>query len=74
MAAFGGRGLVVVLLGFGQSQTTLATGEDGRCHVREVAPDGVERLREAALDGLRQLGAELLELGEARLEVGPLRG
>src|SRR5207248_8797353 len=36
--------------------------------------DRVERLGEAALERLRQLVAELLELGEARLEVGALRG
>ena len=32
-----------------------------------------ERLREAALDSLRELGAQLLELLQARLQVGPLR-
>ena len=39
-----------------------------------MAADGVEGLGEAALDRLRQLVAELLELREARLEVGPLGG
>ena len=38
-----------------------------------MALDGVEGLGEAPLDGLGQLVAKLLELGEARLEVGPLR-
>jgi len=39
----------------------------------EVPLHGLEGLGEAPLDGLGQLRTELLELVEARLEVGPLR-
>src|SRR2546423_1892827 len=37
-----------------------------------MGADGGEGLVEAALDGLGQLGAQLLELLQARLEIGPL--
>src|SRR5581483_5852677 len=67
-------GLLPLLLGLGEPQAALAAGEERAGDLVEVALDGVERLREAALDRVRELGAELLELGEAFLEVGALRG
>src|SRR5262249_14957838 len=62
------------LLGVGlrPPQAALAAGEDGRSDALEVAPHGVEGLGEATLDCLRQLGAELFELGEACLEIRAL--
>src|SRR5207247_6286162 len=63
---------LVVVLGLGEAQVALAAREDGRRHVGEMAADGVERLGEAPFDRLRQLVAQLLELGEARLEIRPL--
>src|SRR5207253_993037 len=56
-----------------QSQATLPAGEERARDLREVAFHGRERLREAALDRLRQLAAELVELGERALEVAALR-
>src|SRR5207253_7008325 len=52
---------------------TLAAGEERARDLREVAFHGRERLREAPLDRLRQLAAELVELGERALEVAALR-
>ncbi len=67
-------GLFALLLGLGHPQPPLAAGEERRSDVVEVLLDGGERLGEACLDGLRQIVAELLELVEAGLEVGPLHG
>src|SRR5207302_6769157 len=64
---------VVLVFSLGQPPVALASGEDGRGDVLGVAADRVERLREAPLHRFGQLVAQLLELVEARLEVGPLR-
>ena len=67
------RVLVLALqLGLGQAQAPLAAGEERRRNLLEVVADGAERLLEAALDGLGQLVAQVLELLQALLEVGAL--
>ena len=55
-----------------QPQPALAAREERGRDLLEVLGHRRERLREAALDGRGQLGAELLELLEALLEVGAL--
>ncbi len=66
-------GLLLVVLGHGQLEPALAAGEERRRDLVEVALHRVEGLGEPRLDRLLQLGAELLELREALLEVGALR-
>src|SRR5207248_3489229 len=63
----------LVVLRLRQAQATFAAREEGRGHLGEVRLHRVERLREAALDRLRQFRAELLELVEALLEICALR-
>src|SRR5207253_920798 len=62
--------LAVVVLG--QPQAAVAAREERRRDVGEVLLDRGERLGEAALDRLGQVAAELLELAQARFEVGAL--
>ena len=62
-------GLRLLVLRIGELEPPFAAREERRGDLVEVALHGVERLGEAALDRLGQLGAELLELGEARLEI-----
>ena len=52
----------------------MPAGEERRGDFLEVGAHGRESLVEAALDGLGELGAQLLELLQARLEVGALVG
>ena len=52
----------------------MAAGEEGRGDLLEVRAHRREGLVEAALDRFRQLGAELLQLLQARFEVGALVG
>ena len=59
--------------GLGEPQAALAAGEERRRDLGEVALHRVEGLVEPALDRLGQLGAQLLELGEALLEILALR-
>ena len=61
--------LPVLALGLDQAQAALAPREERGGDLLEVLRDGVERLGEAALDGLRELGSQPLELLEAPLEV-----
>src|SRR4029077_10314089 len=68
-----GLGLLVVFRGVGQLEAALASREERGRDLGEVPLHRVERLREAPLDRLRQLCAQLLELLEALLEVLPLR-
>src|SRR4051812_37060736 len=65
--------LVVVPFGLRQPQPSLAAGEQRLRHVCEVALDRLESLLEPPLDGLRQVVAQLLQLGQRRLEIGALR-
>src|SRR5262249_38667601 len=62
-------GLAVLLVGLGQSQPALPAGEEAFDDLREVQLDGGEGLLEALLDGLGEVTAKGLELGEAALEV-----
>ena len=55
-------------------EAALAAGEERAGDLVEVLLHRVERLGEALLDRVRELLAELLELGEAVLEVDALRG
>src|SRR6266516_3813183 len=60
------------LLGLGQPQPTVTAREERRRYFLEVGADRGEGLVEAPLDGLGELGPKLLELLQARLEVGAL--
>src|SRR5438067_3252771 len=62
-------GLALLVLRVGQAQAPFATREERRGDVCEIPLHGVERLGEASFDRLRQLRAQLLELGEALLEI-----
>ena len=67
-------GSFVLVLGIGEPEAALAAGEERAGDFGEVLLHRVERLGEALLDGVGELLAELLELGEALLEVDALRG
>src|SRR6185312_3066877 len=69
-----GLGRLLVLPALGQHQPARAAREERRRDLVEVRAHGRERVGEAALDGLGQLRAQLLELGEALLEVLALQG
>src|SRR5262249_54870897 len=56
-------------LGVDEREPALAAREERAGDVGEVARDGLEGLGEPRVDGLGQLGAQLLELGEAALDV-----
>src|SRR5439155_559995 len=62
-------GLALLVLRVGQAQAPFATREERRGDVCEIPLHGVERLGEASFNRLRQLRAQLLELGEALLEI-----
>src|SRR5215211_1361639 len=66
--------VLVLDLGLGQAQLALTAREQHACDLVEVAGHGLEGVGEARLDGIRELGAQLLQLGQARLEVGALGG
>ena len=66
-------GLAAFLLGLDEPQPALAAREERRRDLLEVLGDRRERLGEAPLDRRRELGAQLLELLEALLEVLALR-
>ena len=59
--------------GIDELQAALAAREERRRHLLEVPRDRLERLVEAALDGLCELVTELRDLRERRLEILPLR-
>ena len=61
--------LAALLLRLDEPQAALAAGKERRRDLLEVLRDRGERLREAALDRLGELGPELLELLEALLEI-----
>src|SRR5262249_8918264 len=61
--------LRLLVLRLDQLQPSFPAGEERRCDLGEVLLNRVERLRKAALDGFLELCAQLLELGEALLEV-----
>ena len=67
-------GSLALLLGDRQQQAPGATREEGGRHLGEMGLDGRVRLREATLDGLGELGAQLLELSQRALEVVTLLG
>src|SRR5581483_6182991 len=60
---------LAAVLELGQAQATLAAGKERRGDLGEVPLDGCERLLESSLDGLGELAPELLEPGQAALEV-----
>src|SRR3954453_8248969 len=64
--------LGLVLFRDRQLQRALTAREERARNLVEVLLHRVERLVEAALDGLLQLGAYLLELGEARPEIAAI--
>src|SRR4029453_7987162 len=57
-----------------EPQAALPTGEERRRDVREVGRHRVECLGEAPLDRCRDVVAELLDLGQRRLQVCALAG
>src|SRR5205823_11905958 len=63
---------LVLFPALGQPQATFASREERRGHICEAVAHGVERLLEAAVDGLRELNPKSLELGAGSLDVGPL--
>ena len=65
--------LLVVALGLGEAEPPLAAGEQRRGHLGEVRLHRRIRLGEAAVDRLRQLAAQLVQPGEAQLQVRGLR-
>src|SRR5437764_14273315 len=67
-------GLALLVLGVRQAQTSFAAGEERRRDLLEIPLHGVERLGEPPLDRLRELHAQLLELGKALFEILALRG
>ena len=66
-------GLSPVLVGLDEPKPALTAREERRGDLLEVLCDRGERLREPTLDGRRQLGAQLLELLEALLEIRTLQ-
>ena len=64
---------LVLLARLDEPQPSLPAGEERRGDLLEVRGDCGERLVEAPVDGLGELVAERLELGQRRLEIGALR-
>src|SRR5207302_7823221 len=65
-------GLGHALVRLGQAQAALAAREQRRRDLAEVGANGGERVRKAPFDRLGELGAQLLELDEASLQILPL--
>ena len=63
-----------VLVRLAQPETSFSSGKERLGDIGEVLLDSGERFVEPALDRLAQLVSELLELGEAPLQVLPLSG
>ena len=66
--------LPLSLLDLGQAEAALAAGKERLRDLGEVRLDRAEGLLEALLDRLGQVVAQLLELGEAPLEIRALHG
>ena len=65
--------MFLVVFGFGETQSSLAAGEQRRGDFGEVRLDCGERFSEALFHGACEIVAQRLELLQARFEVRPLR-
>src|SRR5204863_7629481 len=66
-------GRLVVLASLRQPEPALSAREERRGDICEAVAHGRERLLEAAVHRLGELGAKLLQLGARTLDVRPLR-